>query len=156
MNFNHEKEIIREKYHLAVFPIRFVDNVIHQLHQKLIDKQAQYELIITYFLFAEPNKFILVDIPYCVSNENTITRFLAKLQSFVHHKFDISVKWSTKKIRILFRLKDKNPHPTCKIYKGICSCSANYIGETKRNMETRWNEHENPNKDSEPAKHHRT
>ena len=41
----------------------------------------------------------------------------------------------------------------CKIYEGICSCSANYIGETKRNVETRWNEHENPNKDSEPAKH---
>ena len=41
----------------------------------------------------------------------------------------------------------------CKIYEGICSCSGNYIGETKRNVETRWNEHENPNKDSEPAKH---
>ena len=142
MNFNYEKEIIREKHHLAVFPTRFVDNVIHQFHQKLIDKQAQYELIITYFLFAVPKKFILVEIPYCVSNENTVKRFLAKLQSFVHHKLDISVKWSTKKIRILFRLKDKNPHPACKIYEGICSCSANYIGETKRNVETRWNEHE--------------
>ena len=50
-------------------------------------------------------------------------------------------------------MKDKNPHPACKVYEGICSCSANYIGETKRNVETRWNEHENPNKDSEPAKH---
>ena len=47
----------------------------------------------------------------------------------------------------------QNPHPACKIYEGICSCSANYIGETKRNVETRWNERENPNKDSEPAKH---
>ena len=27
------------------------------------------------------------------------------------------------------------------------------MGETKRNVKTRWNEHENPNKDSEPAKH---
>ena len=44
-------------------------------------------------------------------------------------------------------------HPACKIYEGICSCSANYIGETKRNVKTRWNEHENPNKNSEPAKH---
>ena len=155
INFDHEKEIIREKYHLAGFPTTFVDNVIHQFHQKLIDKQAQYELIITYLLFAVPKKFVLVEIPYCVSNENTVKRFLAKLQSFVHHKLDISVKWSTKKIRILFRLKDKNPHPACKIYEGICSCSANYIGETKRNVETRWNERENPNKDSEPAKHHR-
>ena len=75
------------------------------------------------------------------------------MQSFVHHKLDIAVKWSTKKIRSLFRLKDKNPHPACKIYEGICSCSANYIGETKRNVETRWNEDKSPNKDSEPAKH---
>ena len=109
MNFDHEKEIIREKYHLAGFPTRFVDSVIHQFHQKLIDEQAEYELIIPDFLFAEPKKFILVEIPYCVSNENTVKRFLGKLQSFVHHKFDIAVKWSTKKIRSLFRLKDKNP-----------------------------------------------
>ena len=57
------------------------------------------------------------------------------------------------KIRSLFHLKDKNPHPACKIYEGICSSSGNNIGETKRNVGTRWNEHENPNEDSEPAKH---
>ena len=85
------------------------------------------------------------------NNENTVKRFLDKLQSFVHHKFDIAVKWFTKKIRSLFRLKDKKS--ACKIYEGICSCSANYIGETKRNVETRWNKHENLNKDAEPAKH---
>ena len=55
----------------------------------------------------------------------------------------------------MFLLKDKNPHPVCKIYEGICSSSGNYIGETKRNVGTRWNEHENPNKDSEPAKYWR-
>ena len=38
MNFYHEKEIIREKYHLAGFSTRFddIDTVIHQFHQKLI------------------------------------------------------------------------------------------------------------------------
>ena len=91
--------------------------------------------------------------PYCVSNENTVKIFLGKLQSFVHQKLDIAVKWSTKKIRSWFRLKDKNPHPACKIYERICSCSANYIDETKKYIETQWNEHENPNKDSEPDKH---
>ena len=79
--------------------------------------------------------------------------FLGKLQSFFYRKFDIAVKWSAKKIRSLFGLKDKNPHPACKICEGICFCSANYIDETKKNVETRWNEHENPNEDSEPAKH---
>ena len=92
-------------------------------------------MIIPDFLFAEAKKFILVEMPYSVSNGNTVKRFLGKLQSFVHQKLDIAVKWSTKKIRSLFHLKDKNSHPACKIYGGICSCSASYIGETKKNVE---------------------
>ena len=46
-------------------------------------------------------------------------------------------------------LKDKNLYPVCKFIRGMCSCKSNYIGETKRNVQTRWNE----NKDFEPAKH---
>ena len=62
MNFDLEKETIREKYHLAGFPTTFVDNVIHQFHQKSIDKQQEYELIIPDILFAESKKFMLVEI----------------------------------------------------------------------------------------------
>ena len=87
------------------------------------------------------------------SNENTVKKFLGKLQSFVHHKFDIAVKWSTKNIRSSLCFKDKNPQPNWKIDEGTCSCSTNYIGETKRNVETGWNEHEITNKDSEPDEH---
>ena len=54
MNFDHEKEIIREKYHLAGFPTRFVNSVIHQFHQKLIDEQAEYKLIIPDFYLQNP------------------------------------------------------------------------------------------------------
>ena len=57
MNFDHEKETIREKHRLASFRTTFVNNFIHQSHQKLIDKQTEYELIIPNFLFAEPKKF---------------------------------------------------------------------------------------------------
>ena len=78
---------------------------------------------------------------------------MSKLHVFTNQKFDFAVKWLTKKIRQLFSTKDKNPHPSCKIYEGVCSCSINYIGETKRNVETRWKEHNNPSKNSEPAKH---
>ena len=49
-------------------------------------------------------------------------------------------------------MKDKNPYSSFKIYEGVCSCKENYTGEAKGNVITRWNEHENPNKDSEPAK----
>ena len=53
----------------------------------------------------------------------------------------------------MFHLKDRNPYPSCVIYKGTCDCGATYIGETRRNTVTRWNEHEDIRKDSEPAKH---
>ena len=40
-----------------------------------------------------------------------------------------------------FRLKSKNPHPACATYEGIYICKVNYIGEMKRNLEIRWEEH---------------
>ena len=40
-----------------------------------------------------------------------------------------------------------------KVYEGTCSYDKTYIGETKRNASVRWEEHNNPTKNSEPAKH---
>ena len=41
----------------------------------------------------------------------------------------------------------------CVIYKGDCSCGSCYTGETKHNVEVRWNEHNNQTKSSDPSKH---
>ena len=50
--------------------------------------------------------------------------------------------------------KDKVSHYSCVIHSGICSCGADYIGETVRNARLRWNDHENGiDKNSECAKH---
>ena len=35
----------------------------------------------------------------------------------------------------------------------MCVCDETYIGETIRNVDKRWNEHEDMHKESEPAKH---
>ena len=82
---------------------------------------------------------------------------LKKLKVFTKEKYDFRIAWKTKKIKQLFTLKEKNPDPSCKIYEGVyegvCSCKENYISETKRNVIIRWYEHENPKKDSEPAKY---
>ena len=48
---------------------------------------------------------------------------------------------NTRKIQSLFNNKDKVNHHSCVIYRGICSCGADYIGETIKNSEIRWNEH---------------
>ena len=39
------------------------------------------------------------------------------------------------------------------IYRGKCLCGEEYIGETERNMEKRWSEHNNPTEKTEPARH---
>ena len=57
------------------------------------------------------------------------------------------------KSKISFPLKDKDLHPTCMIYKGICSCESTYVGETKWNVEVRYLEHNHPSGRSEPSKH---
>ena len=56
-------------------------------------------------------------------------------------------------MRNLFRLKSKNPHPAYVVYEKICTWKESYIGETKRNVEIRWEEHSNTNKISEPSRH---
>ena len=49
---------------------------------------------------------------------------------------------------------DKVSHCSCIINRGICSCRADYIRETVRNAQLRWNEHENgTDKNFECAKH---
>ena len=66
------------------------------------------------------------------------------------------ITWKTRNIRSLFPLKDKHDYKFCVIYKENCSCGSCYIGETKRNAEARWNEHNNLTKSSESSKHLRS
>ena len=61
--------------------------------------------------------------------------------------------WLTKKVKSLFLVKDLNLHPSCKIYKDVRGCRKTYIGETIRNVEERWLEHNSADNKSEPAKH---
>ena len=63
------------------------------------------------------------------------------------------IKWLTKKVKTFFRVKDKSLHQACKIYKDVCQCGESYIGETIRDVEVRWEEHNNPMKKSNPSKH---
>ena len=39
------------------------------------------------------------------------------------------------------------------VYEGNCLCGENYVGESVRKALLKWAEHEDPNKQSEPAKH---
>ena len=76
-----------------------------------------------------------------------------KFKKFTGDTYRVALNWKTMKVKNLFSLKSRNPHPAGKIYLGVCSCNETYIGETKRNVEIRWGEHDDPRKASEPAKH---
>ena len=95
----------------------------------------------------------MTEVPYCEKNETSSKRFLQKFYDLTVDLYEIKIKWITKKIRNLFCLKSKNPHPACAIYEGVCTWKENYTDETKRNVEIRWEEHSDINKISEPSRH---
>ena len=88
-----------------------------------------------------------------MKNEISSKHFIKKFNKFTNNTFDVRIKWLTQEVKNLFRVNDKSLHQACKIYKGICSCGEGYIGETVRNVEVRWGEHNNPTKVSNPSKH---
>ena len=84
-------------------------------------------------------------------NEKVGKTFISKLNNFTGFKHIFIVLWQTRQIKSLFNLKDKNTHRSHVVYKGDCSCGVDYIGETRRNVEVRIDEHSNPSNDSEPV-----
>ena len=68
-------------------------------------------------------------------------------------KFKLTIRLKTRNVKPLFALTDKDLHPASKIYKVICSCDSTFAGETKRNVEVRYSEHNHPSEKSETSKH---
>ena len=147
-NFDAEKVIIGKKFQSAGFPKRFVSSVIRQFEEKQND-----ELIIPENLFEEPKSYVRIELPFCPRNESVSKTFMSRFHEFTKNKYTVLIKWNTRKVKSLFKLKSQNPHPSCKIYVGECLCGETYIGETARNVEVRWGEHNSLKGNSEPAKH---
>ena len=149
-NFDIEIRAIKAKYNKDGYPRRFIESVIRDFITPL-DKDESF--IISPNMFEVKKPFLLLEIPYCEQNEITSKRFIKKFYQFTGEKYDMAVKCLTKKVKSLFLLKDRNLHPSYKIYKGICSFGETYIGETIRYVEERWSEHNIVDNKSEPAKH---
>ena len=76
-----------------------------------------------------------------------------RLSKFTNNDYRFMIIWKTRKLQSMFNLKDKNRYPSCVVYKGICSCGVDYIGETEINTKNRWLQHKTPNHNSNPARH---
>ena len=123
-----------------------------QFNEKCNANSQDYYIIPPDF-FDIPKPFVLAEIPYCPRNEILSKCFIKKFHEFTNNSCEIRIKWITKKVKQLLKLKSRSPHPSCAIYEWICVCEQTYIGEAGRNVELRLEEHENTSKDSELAKH---
>ena len=132
-NLDNELVIIKKKFLAADYPHKFVNSII----STFIEKVNKKEYLIPQIFFEIPKPVILIKISFCVKNEIMLKQFIKKINCFTNYKFDIRIKWLTRKIRTLFQSKDKSLHPACKIYEGMCICGEKYIEETKRNVEIR-------------------
>ena len=65
---------------------------------------------------------MVVEIPFCKLNKKRLSLFRKKLNYFTNHSYDLNVVWKNKKVKSFFNLKDKNLHPSYKIFYGLFSC----------------------------------
>ena len=110
-------------------------------------------MIIPEWLF-DIRKTFLVRFPYSPAIEKFSKAFMRKVENFTNDQLKVIIKWNTRKMQSLFNKKDKVKHHSSVIYRGICSCGADYIDETIRNSEIKWNEHiTGKDKNSDCVKH---
>ena len=114
-------------------------------------RKDDYIILPGFFDIAKPA--FIAKVPLCTKNEVSSKEFMRKFHNFTVSKFDLRIKWITRKTKIIFKLKNKRLYSACKIYQGICSCGETYIRQTIRNVETRWNEHNMPSEKSNASKH---
>ena len=147
-DFEAEVASIKKKFTSAGFPKRFVDSVVNQFTNDNIESIIPKNL----FEVADDRPLYRVKIPFCPRNENLARGFTSKLERLCP-EVQFFIIWKTSKIRSCFPLKDKPLHKCSVIYKGVCSCGADYVGETVRCEHVRTEEHDNIKGQSEPAKH---
>ena len=126
------------------FLTKFIDSVMKGFEYNERNKDQQDDFIIQPDLFEEPKPRIVVEIPFCELNEKRLSICRKKFNYFINDSYDLNVVWKTKKVKSFFALKDKNLHPSCKTYHGLCSCGEDYVGETKRNVSVHYDEHNKP------------
>ena len=109
-SFDNEKDIIRNKFQKANYPILFINSVINQFEsRKTITTQSDIEdeFIVPPNFFEPPEALILIVLPFCESNEVSVKKFITKFHTFTRDMYDVRIKWNAKKVRQLFKLKIK-------------------------------------------------
>ena len=149
-SFDIEIRAVKAKYSKAGYPRRFIESGNRDFVTPLHKDES---FIIPPNMFPIKKPFLLLQMPHCQQNEIASKRFTKKFHQFAGDKYDIAVKWLTKKLKSFVPLNNPNLHPSYKIYKGISSSGETYVGETIHNVDERWSKHNSADNKSEPAKH---
>ena len=143
-NFQSEIARIKAKFLNAGFPHKVIESTINNFNN------VDDEFMIPRWLFDERKT---INLPFSNKNEHFSKKFCKKLEFYTNGKVKLNIIWSTRKIKLLFKIKDNVKHLSCVVFHGIWSCGKNCIGETIRNVVTRIDGHKQPNGKSEPSKH---
>ena len=109
-----EKEIVQIKKKLlaANLPSRFINSLCNDFLNKK-NNHENIDFIIPPGFFNVKSPVILTEIPYCDKNEVASKQFIKNFNKFTNDKYDIRIKWLTRKMKTLFKLKDPCIHPAC-------------------------------------------
>ena len=102
---------------------------------------------------SDEQKLIILWLPLSEWNNKFTKSLIKKLIIFPNNKCKFNIVWSTRNIRSVFQIKNNVKHYSSVVYEGACLCGENKRNKSVRNVVLRWAEHEDPNKQSEPAKH---
>ena len=121
------------------YPMGFVNSAVNHSESK------EHDPMIPGYLFNDfqSKPIILIDVPFCNENDKLSKQIPKKLKAFTKEKHDFRNCLENKESETTFPFEGEKSI----FYHGLCSCKKNYIGETKRNVITGWNEHENAHKD---------
>ena len=75
-------------------------------------------------------------LPYSSASKKFSNLLVNKIKDYTNGKGKLVKTWNTSKIQSLFNYKDKVQHHNRAICCGVCSCDADYIGETIREIPT--------------------
>ena len=129
-DFDKELRRMKTRFLLAGYPVKFINDTFYRF------KEEKEELLIPKWLFDE-TKLVLIRLPFAPRNEKLSKRFISKLKTFTNCKVRFYIIWNIRKIQSLFNNKDKIQLLCYVIYKGDCSCGADDIGKTIRNVKIR-------------------
>ena len=78
---------------------------------------------------------------------------ISRLEEYTNYKIKFGYSWKTRKLWLLFTLKDPIFHKVNCIYMRTCTCKDFYTGETQRYSKVRWNKYCSLRKSSEVGDH---